>query len=97
MNSFFFAFMFALSAAFTGLLGVALLTYVTRTWQLIRGERDESTQQRLLDGIDHVQDRITLVNERLARLEERLDGQLPAEAPMARLQSDSQAHDAPTP
>ena len=60
---------YVLGVAFTGLLGVALLTYVRRTWQLIQADSDESIQHQILDGVDQLQTRLDLVSERLDGLE----------------------------
>lgn len=69
MQGWFVILMFLLSAAFSGLLGVALITYVRRTWQLIRAESDDSVQRRILDGIDQLHARMDLVSDRLDRVE----------------------------
>jgi hypothetical protein len=68
MRGLFFIIML-LSAAFSALLGVSLITYVRRTWQLIRAESDDSIQHQILDGIDQLQTRMDLVSERLDRVE----------------------------
>ena len=72
MQGWFFILMFIMSVAFSGLVGVALLTYVRRTWQLIRAESDHSPQHQILDGIDQLQTRMDLVSERLDGLERAL-------------------------
>ena len=72
MQGWVFILMFILSVAFSGLVGVALLTYVRRTWQLIRAESDRSIQHQILDGIDQIQTRMDLVSGRLKGLERAL-------------------------
>lgn len=72
MQGWVFILMFIMSVAFSGLVGVALLTYVRRTWQLIRAESDQSIQHQILDGIDQLQTRMDLVSERLDGLERTL-------------------------
>ncbi len=69
MQGWFFTLMFFLSLAFSGIVGVALLTYVRRTWQLIRAESDHSIQHQILDGIDQLQTRLDLISERMDGLE----------------------------
>ena len=82
MQGWFFILMFILSIAFSGLVGVALLTYVRRTWQLIRAESDRSIQHRILDGIDQLQTRMDLLSDRL----DGLDGSLPSGASQRELE-----------
>ena len=61
-----------LSIGFSGILAVALLTYIRRTWQLIRGESDGSIQHRILDGVDQIHARMDFLQERMKRLEKAL-------------------------
>ena len=56
------------------LLGAVAITYVRRTWQLIRAEEDDPTRERLLDGLDHLETQIHLVSQRLGTMEDRLAG-----------------------
>lgn len=63
---------FLVSVAFSGLVGIALITYVRRTWQLIRAESDHSIQHRILDGIDQLQTRLDLLSERMGEVERSL-------------------------
>ena len=63
---------FLLSLAFSGILVAALLTYIRRTWQLIRGESDGSIQHRILDGVDQLHVRMDLLQEGMERLERGL-------------------------
>ena len=69
-----FIVMWVASIAFSVLIGAAALTYIRRTWQLIRAEEDDPTRDRLLDGIDHLENQMHLVAQRLGSLEERLEG-----------------------
>lgn len=64
-----FALTWVLSAAFTLLIGAGVVTYIRRTWQLIRSHSDESVDDRLLDGIDQIQTQLYRVNERLSEVE----------------------------
>ncbi len=70
MNLFFL--LWILSAAFTVLIGAGIVTYLRRTWQLIRAEGEGSWQSQLLDSIDQVQTQLYSMSERLERLEQRL-------------------------
>lgn len=77
-----------LSGAVTALIGAVAITYVRRTWQLIRADEDESAQERILDGIDELQVRLYGIQERLTELDERLVGlerRLPEGVFLARL------------
>ena len=69
MPGWFFVVMWVLSVVFSGLVGVALITYVRRTWQLIRADQDGSVHHRILEGVDEIQMRMDLLAERLERLE----------------------------
>lgn len=69
-----FVVMWVVSIAFSALIGAAAITYIRRTWQLIRSDSDLSTTDRLLDGVDHLENQMHLVAERLGSLEERLAG-----------------------
>ena len=68
----FFLLAWILSAAFTVLIGAGIVTYLRRTWQLIRAEGEGSWQSQLLDSIDQVQTQLYSMSERLERLEQRL-------------------------
>ena len=67
-----FFLLWILSAAFTVLIGAGIVTYLRRTWQLIRAEGEGSWQSQLLDSIDQVQTQLYSMSERLERLEQRL-------------------------
>ena len=67
-----FLVMWVVSIAFSAVIGLAAITYIRRTWQLIRAEDDDSSRDRLLDGMDHLENQMHLVAERLGRLEGRL-------------------------
>lgn len=67
-----FLVMWVVSIAFSAVVGVAAITYIRRTWQLIRAEDDDSSHDRLLDGMDHLENQMHLVAERLGNLEGRL-------------------------
>lgn len=69
-----FIFAWVVSVVGTVLLGAVAVTYIRRTWQLIRAEEDDPTRERLLDGIDHLENQMHLIGERLGSLEERLTG-----------------------
>lgn len=76
-----FLVMWVVSIAFSAVIGLAAITYIRRTWQQIRAEADGSAHDRLLDGIDHLENQMHLVAERLSSLERQLaelDGRLPA-------------------
>lgn len=81
-SSVFIVLAFLLSLGFSGILAVALLTYIRRTWQLMQGERDGSIQHRILDGVDQLHVRMDLLQERLEHLEKALqDGDDTLELP----------------
>ncbi len=67
-----FIVMWVVSLAFSVVVGAAALTYIRRTWQLIRSDADGSAQDRILDGVDHLETQMHLVAERLGALEGRL-------------------------
>ncbi|NNF12283.1 MAG: hypothetical protein HKN72_03625 [Gemmatimonadetes bacterium] len=67
-----FLVMWVVSIAFSAVVGFAAITYIRRTWQLMRAEDDGSAQDRLLDGMDHLENQMHLVAERLRGLEGRL-------------------------
>ena len=67
---FMFVIIWLLSGLFTTVMGAALLTYVVRTWQQIRSDREGSTGERILDGIDQLRVQLAAMNERLASLEQ---------------------------
>jgi len=83
-----FYFFWLLSGGFTLLFGVAALTYIRRTLQLMKADEDGSPQERILDGIEELNVRLHGINERLVDLDERIDGlerRLPLGTVMARL------------
>ena len=47
----------------------AMVTYVRRTWQLIRVDEEGSSHRQLMDGIDQLETRFQAMSERLERLE----------------------------
>jgi hypothetical protein len=61
------------SAVFTILIGAGVITYVRRTWQLIKADEDGSPQEQLLDSLDQIQTQLYSVSERLGRLERQLE------------------------
>ena len=63
--------MWLASVVFGVVIASAAVTYVRRTWQLIRADEDGSTQDRILDGIDRLDTRLEALSRRLARLEEQ--------------------------
>lgn len=85
MNAIFFIIWFV-SFAMSVIIGAAAITYIRRTWQLIRSENDDPTSDRLLDGIDRLETQLFSMSERLARMEERMDAL--DGAPEARLLAD---------
>mgnify|MGYP001028028814 CR=1 FL=1 len=89
-----FLLMSVISVAFSGLVGVALFTYIRRTWQLIHADQDGSVHRRILDGVDEIQMRMDLLAERMDRMEaEHLgDGLDPGLLPSP----DAELSDAPT-
>ncbi|MDX1647026.1 MAG: hypothetical protein R3304_07770 [Longimicrobiales bacterium] len=72
MNELFFLFAWTVSGIGSILLAAVAVTYVRRTWQLIRAEEDEPTRDRLLDGMDHLQNQVHLMSRRLEGLEDKL-------------------------
>ena len=64
-----------LSVAFTALIGAGVVTYIRRTWQLIKSHSDETAHDRLLDGIDQLQTQLYMVAERLGEIERQLANQ----------------------
>lgn len=74
MFDLFFVVAWIVSGIGTLLLGAVAVTYIRRTWQLIRAEEDDPTRERLLDGLDHLENQMHLVGRRLGDLEEKLDG-----------------------
>jgi hypothetical protein len=63
---------FLLSLGFSGILAAALITYIRRTWQLMRSEGDGSIQHRILDGVDQLHARMDFLQERMERMEQAL-------------------------
>ena len=63
--------MWLASVVFGVIVAAAMVTYVRRTWQLMRADEDGSKHDRILDGIDRMETRLEAMSERLARLEER--------------------------
>ena len=62
-----------MSIVFSVLVAAAIVTYVTRTWQQIRADRDGSVQRQLMDSLDQVQIQLSSVSERLQRMESRIE------------------------
>ena len=71
--SFVFVLAWILSIGFTLLIGAGVITYIRRTWQLIRADSDGSAQERILDGVDQLQSQLYAISDRLDRLESRLE------------------------
>ncbi len=63
---------FVASVGFTVLIGAGILTYVRRTWQLIRADGEGSHQTQILDALDQVQTQLYSMSERFERLERQL-------------------------
>jgi hypothetical protein len=59
-----FAIAVVISFLLTAVFGAALLTYVVRTWQLIRAEGDQSPYAEILDRLDRLQIEVQLLRER---------------------------------
>lgn len=68
------------SVAFSVLIGAALITYVRRTWQVIRAEEEGSLQASIMDGLESVQLQMHALHERLEGLERRLPPPPPADS-----------------
>jgi len=60
---------------FSVLVGGALLTYIRRTWQVIRSEQHGSVQDQMLDELDQIRTVGYLTAERLQRIESLLEEQ----------------------
>ena len=60
-----------LSAAFSLVLMVAVVTYIRRTSQQIRAH-DETPDERILDSLDQLHDQMYRIRERLDGIEARL-------------------------
>ncbi len=71
-TSVFFVLAWVLSLSFTVLVGAGIITYLRRTWQLIRADGDGSAQSKLLDATEQIQLQLYSMSERLERLEEGL-------------------------
>lgn len=67
--SLFFVVAWVLSIAFTGLVAAGVITYMRRTWQLIRADSEGSVQERMLDSLDQIQTQLYSLSEKVARLE----------------------------
>ena len=63
--------MWLASVAFGVIAAAAMVTYVRRSWQLMRADEDGSRHDRILDGIDRMDTRLEAISERLARIEAR--------------------------
>ncbi len=61
----------ALSGLFSIVAGAALLSYVVRTWQQIGSDREGSSSDRILDGIDQLRIQLDGMSDRIAELERR--------------------------
>jgi len=55
---------FVVSLAFSGVVAATMITYVARTWQLMRSERDGSLQSEVLDRLDQIETRLELLLDR---------------------------------
>lgn len=71
--SYVFVIAWVASVVFTILIGAGIITYIRRTWQLMRAAEDGSSQDQVLDTLDQIQTQLYSVSERLGRLEHRLD------------------------
>jgi hypothetical protein len=60
---------FLLSISFSGLVAFALITYIRRTWQVIRSEEVGSIQYRIVDELEQIRTQNYLLAERLERME----------------------------
>lgn len=63
---------FLVSLGFSGIIAVALFTYIRRTWQVMRSEREGSIHHRILDGLDQIHIRMDFLQERMESLEKSL-------------------------
>lgn len=79
--SFIFIVLWVLSGIFSVIAAAGILTYVMRTWQLIRAEGEGSVQSQLLDSMEQVQTQLYSMSERLERLEGRLPPGEPGKGP----------------
>jgi hypothetical protein len=64
------------SIVFGVIMAAALVTYVRRTWQLIRTDEEGPNSQRILDGLDRIEIQLSAMSERIEKLEEH-DRMLP--------------------
>ena len=72
MSSFVAVLIAIVGLSFWAVIGVAALTYIRRTWQLMQAEGEGSPQERLEDGLNQIQLHLHLLAERMERLERRL-------------------------
>ena len=79
---FVFVLAWVLSVGFSVLVAAGIITYIRRTLQLMRAEQDGSPQERMLDGIDHVQTQLYLLSERMERMERHLAAGESGDAPL---------------
>lgn len=56
------------SAGMSLVIAVALITWVVRTWQLMKGESSGSSSDQILDGIDQLRLQVDAMSERLRDL-----------------------------
>lgn len=70
-----------LSVIFYGVILVGGVLFVRRTWNQIRAEGDGSVHMRLLDEVQRLQFQVEMTNERLGRMEGKLDALPPGEGP----------------
>lgn len=61
------------SLGFSGLVAVALVTYIRRTWQVMRSQELGSAHGRLLDAMDQLHLQNHMMMERLERLDRGLE------------------------
>ena len=59
------------SIVFGCIAAATMVTYMRRTWQVIREGERGSTHDQLMDGIDRIETRLEAMSDRLERLEER--------------------------
>jgi len=67
-----FILVWLVSIGFTVLFGVAMFTYVFRTWQKIRAPEGSSSDERILDHLDQMQTQLYSMSEKLQRIEHQL-------------------------
>lgn len=69
----FFLFGFGLTLLFYGVLFVAGIVFIRRTWQQIKGEQGSPIGDRVLNELDRMQIQLQITNERLDKMERSMD------------------------